>query len=84
MEIGKLKKKRISKLLESRKSLVKQTVCWSAYGQLGGNNLAIKKIFDFTFYLELITLFVPMICQKLLFQSISLKIVISVSVVSLS
>ncbi|MFS7926211.1 hypothetical protein Hanom_Chr04g00294351 [Helianthus anomalus] len=33
---------------------------------------------------ELITVFVPVVCQKSLFQSISLKIVISVPVVSLS
>ncbi|MFS7987430.1 hypothetical protein Hanom_Chr11g01022591 [Helianthus anomalus] len=40
---------------------------------------------DFTtLIIELITVFVPVVCQKSLFQSISLKIAISVPVVSLS
>ncbi|MFS7984107.1 hypothetical protein Hanom_Chr11g00982611 [Helianthus anomalus] len=33
---------------------------------------------------ELITVFIPMVCQKSLFQSINLKFAISVPVVSLS
>ncbi|KAJ0548571.1 hypothetical protein HanIR_Chr08g0385281 [Helianthus annuus] len=33
------------------------------------------------FFIELITVFVPVICQKSLFQSISLKVAISVPVV---
>ncbi|KAJ0829322.1 putative cation/H+ exchanger, CPA1 family [Helianthus annuus] len=37
-----------------------------------------------SFRIELITVFVPVVCQKSLFQSISLKIAISLPVVSLS
>ncbi|KAF5802422.1 hypothetical protein HanRHA438_Chr06g0268361 [Helianthus annuus] len=41
-----------------------------------------KQIVNFVY--ELINVFVPVVCQKSLFQSINLKIAISASVVSLS
>ncbi|MFS7970336.1 hypothetical protein Hanom_Chr09g00819831 [Helianthus anomalus] len=52
--------------------------------RLGPARYIRKAFFGNPFFRELITVFVPVVCQKSLFQFISLKITISVSVVSLS